>query len=54
MAVLRISGGLIYDGSSNEPIRGDVWVKDDRIVSVGEGAPSSAFRRSFGGNRQSD
>ena len=40
MAVMRIQGGLIYDGSLNEPTRGDVWVKDDRIVAMGEGAPS--------------
>ena len=40
MAVLRIRDGLIYDGSLSEPVRGDVWVKDDRIVSVGEGASS--------------
>ena len=40
MAVLRIFDGLIYDGSLNDPVRGDVWVKDDRIIAVGEGAPA--------------
>ncbi len=40
MAVLRIFDGLIYDGSLNGPVRGDVWVKDDKIIAAGGGAPA--------------
>ena len=42
MAVTRIQGGLIYDGSLNAPTRGDVWVKDDTIIAVGGVVPCAA------------
>ena len=40
MPVLRIRGALIYDGSLNPPREGEVWIRDDRIVSVGPEAPN--------------
>lgn len=42
MAILQIRGGLIYDGSPNPPVCGDVWIRDDKIVSVGGAAPFAA------------
>ena len=33
---LIIRGGTIYDGSGKPPVVGDVAIKDDRIVAVGE------------------
>ena len=42
MPVTRIRGGLIYDGSPNPPVRGDVWIVGDKIVAVGEAAPGLA------------
>ena len=45
MAVTRIRGGLIYDGSLNDPILGDVWLEGDKIISVGEGGPGRAADR---------
>ena len=42
MAVTKIQGGLIYDGSLNAPFRGDVWVKGDKVITVGETAPLDA------------
>lgn len=40
MAVTKIANGLIYDGSLNEPTRGDVWIQSDQIIAVGESAPT--------------
>ena len=45
MSVTRIRGGLIYDGSLNDPILGDVWLEGDKIISVGEGGPGRAADR---------
>ena len=39
MAVMKIANGLIYNGSLDEPFRGDVWIEHDRIVAVGGDAP---------------
>ena len=36
MAVLRIHNALIYDGSLNPPVTGEVWISGDRILSAGE------------------
>lgn len=33
---LVIRGGTIYDGSGKAPVKGDVAIKDDRIVAVGK------------------
>jgi N-acyl-D-amino-acid deacylase len=37
-----IRGGTIYDGSGNAPIFGDVGVKNDRIVAIGNLEGSTA------------
>ena len=39
-----ITNGTIYDGSGNNPIKGDVAVKGDRIVYVGPHANGTAAR----------
>lgn len=41
---LLIRGGDIYDGSGGGPVKGDVGVKDQRIVCVGACAPGAAAR----------
>jgi N-acyl-D-amino-acid deacylase len=33
---LILRNGMIYDGSGGEPVRGDVAVRDDRIVAIGD------------------
>lgn len=37
--------GLIYDGTGAEPVRGDVAIRDDRIVGVGRFATSEIGQR---------
>ena len=39
---LVITGGTIYNGSGDEPVVGDVGIKDGRIAAVGEVAPGGA------------
>ena len=39
MAVLRIINARIYDGSLNPPVDGEVWIRGDKIVSVGASRP---------------
>ena len=41
---LLISGGMIYDGSGQEPFTADVGLRDDRIVFVGQAQDRSARR----------
>ena len=41
MAITKICDGLIYDGSLNAPVRGDLWIRDDVILSVGGSAPAA-------------
>ncbi|MDY0169083.1 MAG: D-aminoacylase [Thermoguttaceae bacterium] len=43
-ADLLLRGGTLYDGSGEEPVVGDVAVRDGRIVAVGEIAPGSIGR----------
>lgn len=33
---VKITGGLVYDGDGNEPMRANVGVKDGRIAEIGE------------------
>ena len=35
MPVTRIRGAAVCDGRGGEPCQGEVWIRDDRIVSVG-------------------
>ena len=39
---LKITGGLVYDGSGGDAVRADVAVKDGIIVEVGESSGSAA------------
>ncbi len=42
---LIIHNGVIYDGSGNDPVRGDVAVRDGRVIAVGELADYQARRK---------
>ena len=39
---LLIRNGTIYDGSGSEPFRGEVAIRGDRIVAVGQSLPGAA------------
>lgn len=43
-ADVLITGGTVYDGSTNKPFTGDVAIAGDKIVYVGPKAPMSAKR----------
>ena len=37
-----LTNALIYDGVSTEPVKGDVAIKEGKIIAVGESLPHSA------------
>ncbi|MBW3540436.1 MAG: D-aminoacylase, partial [Planctomycetes bacterium] len=44
-ADLLLAGGTIYDGSGGEPVTGDVAIRGEMIVAVGEFAVGSVLER---------
>ena len=53
MLDIRISGGMIVDGSGRPPYRGDVGIRDDRIVALGKVTSRPAGNRCHRKNRGS-
>lgn len=42
---VRITGGLVYDGVSDEAIDADIFIEDDKIVYVGDPSAANATAR---------
>ena len=43
---IRISGGLVYDGTSEQGVETDVYIDDDKIVFIGDGDTENVSARS--------